>query len=157
MKLIVQYISILLLFWSCNVSKQATNSPIEEKTKLIISYNQTSGLSQETPEYTIELYSNMQMYLTATKNLDKQGKFMRTLSEKEFNQIIEAFNNAKFFKFEAEYTSSETDLPTRYLYFSYNGKEKKVIDYQNAPEKLTELEYLMQSFLDRVGWEKMTW
>ncbi len=149
---------IILFLLSCGTQKQITQStPIEEDTKLMVSYYQTSSYSKTTPEYTIELYSNRQMYLTATKNLDKEGKFMRTLPANEFNEVIKAFAEADFFKFKDEYSSLITDLPTRYLYFSYKGQEKKVKDYYDAPEKLKELELLMQSFLDRVGWEKMSW
>ena len=158
MKQKLPFLIIILFLFSCGTQKQTTQMPvIEEETTLLISYYQTSGYSKETPEYTIELFSNRQMYLTATKNLDKEGKFMRTLPEKEFNMIINTFNDAKFFRFEDEYTSTMTDLPTRYLYFSHNGKEKKVKDYYGAPDKIKELEYLMQSFLDRIGWEKMSW
>ncbi len=151
------FITVFFLF-SCGTQKKVTqNTSIEEDTKLLISYHQVSGYSKTVPEYTIELYSNRQMYLTAKKNLDKQGKYMRTLPSDEFDEVIKTFVDADFFKFKDEYTSDMTDLPTRYLYFSYNGQEKKVKDYYEAPEKLKELEFLMRSFLDRVGWEKMSW
>ncbi len=128
-----------------------------EKATLVISYYQTSGYSPTAPEYTIELFSNKQMYLNGKRNLDKTGKYMRTLSEKEYNQLIQAFIDANFFKFEDEYTAEITDLPTRYLYFSSNGQEKKIRDYYGAPEEIRQLEYNLQSFLDRVGWEKLSW
>lgn len=157
MKTLFTYFTILLL-WSCGTTKQNTNlESISDETKLVISYNQTSGYNKETPEYKLELHSNRQMYLTAIKNIDKEGKYLRTLSEKEYNQVVASFNDAHFFKFEDEYTSTMTDLPTRYIYFTDNSKEKKIRDYYGAPEELKELEYLMQSFLDRVGWEKMSW
>ena len=150
-------LSIFLLL-SCGTQKSATNvNSHEDETVLVISYNQTSGYSKINPVYKIELYSNRQMYLTATKNLNKEGKYLRTISEKEYKQVITSFNSANFFDFEDEYTSTITDLPTHYLYFKSNGKEKKVKNYYGAPEELKELEYLMQSFLDRVGWEKMSW
>ncbi len=157
MKRAIFLIIAFIGFISCNTQKKAASTTPDETTKLVVSYDQTPGMSKETPEYTIELYSNRQMYLTAKKNLDKEGKYLRTLTQNEYNQIITAFNNANFFKFQDEYTSPSTDLPTRYLFFSNNGKEKKVKDYDGAPDQLKELELLIQSFLDRVGWEKMSW
>jgi hypothetical protein len=123
----------------------------------VISYYQTPGFSPEAPEYKIDLYNNRQMFLDAKKNLDKNGKYMRTLSDKEYSQLVDAFRDADFFKFKAEYTANITDLPTRYITFSYKGEEKKIKDYYGAPEELKELEFMLQSFLDRVGWEKMQW
>lgn len=148
---------IMLFLSSCGINKSTTSDTLNEETKLLVSYYQTPGFSHDAPEYKLELYSNRQMHLTATKNLDKEGKYLRTLLEKEFNQVINAFDEANFFKFQDEYTSTMTDLPTRYLYFSHNGKEKQVRDYYGAPNEIKELEFLMQSFLDRVGWEKMSW
>ena len=157
MKGIIKIIILFLLFWSCSSQKQTTNDALEEKTRLIISYSQLSDSISDFSEYTLELYSNRQMYLTASKNMDKKGKYMRTLSEKESNQVIKSFTDANFFKFQSEYLSSVANQPIHLLYFSYNGTEKKVKFYDGSNENLTELEYLMQSFLDRVGWEKMSW
>lgn len=157
MKRILYFLAMIFLLFSCGTQKQIKKDvSLEDETKLLISYNQTSDKGNS-PEYTIELFSNRQMYLTASKNLDKEGKYMRVLPEKEFNQIIDAFIDSKFFSFKDEYISDTTDLLTRYLYFSYNGKEKKVKNYYGAPQKLNDLELFMQSFLDRVGWEKMSW
>ena len=157
MKSIIQIITLSLLIWSCSSQKQTATNSLEEKTKLVISYSQLNDSISDLPEYTIELYSNRQMYLTASKNMDKQGKYMRTLSEKESDQVIKSFIDANFFKFQSEYTRSIEKQPSHILYFSYNGNEKKVKFYDGSNEYLTELEYLMQSFLDRVGWEKMSW
>jgi len=156
-QLIFLTFTVVLLF-SCGTTKQSSQySKLNEEATLVVSYYQTSGLSKQVPEYRIELYSNHQMHLTAIKNLDKEGKFLRSISDKEYEQVIKSFIESNFFKLNNEYTSESLDLPTRYLFFSHNGKEKKIKDYDNTPEDLKELEFLMQSFLDRVGWEKMAW
>lgn len=147
----------MFLFSSCGTQKKAQqNILLDDETKLIISYHQTTGYGNN-PEYKIELFSNRQMFLTASKNLDKEGKFMRLLSEKEYSEIINTFSSSSFFSFKDEYTSEMLDLPTRYIYFSHDGKEKKIKDYYGSPEELKELEFLVRSFLDRVGWEKLSW
>jgi hypothetical protein len=143
---------------SCHFNKKAADTGVEEsKSSLTIAYYQIPGNNALEPEYSIELFSNKQMVLEAKKNLDKSGKYIRTLSTQEYNQLLQTFVDADFFKFNTEYTDTVSNLPTRYLYFSYQGQEKKVKDYVGAPETLTQLEYSIQSFLDRVGWEKMSW
>lgn len=149
---------VALLATACGTQKKTTHRSDEAKNpELIISYYQTPGFSPEAPEYKIDLYDNKQMFLDAKKNLDKKGKYMRTLSEKEYQQLVEAFEAANFYDFDDEYTANITDLPTRYITFSYKGQSKKIKDYYGAPDELKELEFMIQSFLDRVGWEKMQW
>jgi hypothetical protein len=158
MQKIATIIFAIVLMVSCGTTKKAaTNTPADEKASIVISYYQTTGYSPTAPEYTIELYSNKQMYLDGKKNLDKTGKYMRVLSDKEFSQLVQAFVDADFFSLKDEYTAEITDLPTRYVFFAYNGQEKKIRDYYGAPENLKALEYSIQSFLDRVGWEKLSW
>ncbi|MDA3891428.1 MAG: DUF6438 domain-containing protein [Salinivirgaceae bacterium] len=149
---------VALVIFSCKTqTKVVSSSNIEEEAKLIISYNQTCENSTESPEFKIELFTNKQMYLTAIKNLDKEGKFMRMLSEKEYNKVINSFSEARFFKFDNSYIVDQSNESIKYLFFDSNGKQKTVSHQSIVPEGLKELEYMMQSFLDRVGWEKMSW
>lgn len=159
MKALFYGLALIIIFSSCKTNKNIPDatSQLDQKATLIISYSQTSGYSKDVPEYKMELFSNRQMYLTAIKNLDKNGKYLRTLSQKEYENVIKSFTDSDFFKFQNEYTSESLDLPTRYISFNFDKNEKTIKDYEGAPEALKELEYLMQSFLDRVGWEKMSW
>ncbi len=150
-------ILLFTFFTGCKNMQTASTDKVDEKAKVVISYYQTSGYSPVAPEYKIELYSNKQMYLTATKNLDKEGKFIRTLTKEEYKQLIDAFTDASFFDFEDEYTDNITDLPTRYIQFAHKGQSKKIKDYYGAPEELKALELMVRSYLDRIGWSKMTW
>lgn len=156
----LKYLAAFTLFMTFLVGCKTTNNVANndnEKASLVISYYQTPGYSKTAPEYTIELYSNRQMHLIATKNLDKEGKYIRRLTKEEYKQLVDAFVDADFFDFKDEYTDNITDLPTRYISFTHNGKSKKIKDYYGAPEKLGELELMVRSYLDRVGWSKMTW
>lgn len=154
--LYILFVSFIML--ACKTQKNAgSSSTSSEETKLLISYEQTSETNGKSAEYKIELYSNRQMYLNAIKNLDKSGKYMRTVSEKEFNNILASFNKADFFSFNNEYFTDSSDTPVKYLYYTYSGKEKKVKHNVGAPDELTELDFMVQSFLDRVGWEKLAW
>lgn len=156
-KYFIMLVLVFASFASCKTKQTAIDDNGNEKVTLVISYYQTPGYSKTAPEYTIELFSNRQMHLTATKNLDKEGKYMRRLTKEEYKYLIEAFVDADFFDLKDEYTDNITDLPTRYISFSHDGKSKKIKDYYGAPEKLGELELMVRSYLDRVGWSKMTW
>lgn len=142
---------------SCNSNKSIGSDDLGDETKLLIAFEQINSDGGNNPDFKIELYSNKQMYLTANKNIDKTGKYLRTVQNKEFNNILEVFTAANFSEFKDEYTSEPSATPIKTLYYYHNGKEKKVKYSVGEPEKINELELLMQSFLDRVGWEKMSW
>lgn len=152
------FILILIVATGCISNKLAFQKDNPNAgSKLVISYQHADTTNPKAPEYTVELYSNKQMFLYAKKNLDKSGKYMRSLSKAEYEQAVETFIKMDFFKFDAESCPSELEQPAKYLFFAYQGNEKKIKVCHDSPEGLKELEFSIQSFLDRVGWEKLTW
>lgn len=157
---IVSIKNILALFLSLHlflitgcVSNDVVKNGTGEGVRVIYMYK-TPCYGNTCASYELELLDNRTMYLIPREMMSFEGRYKRILSEAEYKQLVNAFINVDFFKFEKEYMSSTLDLPTTYLSFSYKGNELKVKDYAGGPEELTELEYMMMSFLDRVGWEK---
>lgn len=161
MKLNKIFLLSILLFavviTGCKSTQVINNIEDNGAAKIVISFQQGPGFSPLSPVYTIEVYNNFQMFLSAEKNLAIEGRYMRTLTKEEYKQLINAFVDASFFDFEDEYTSTITDLPTQYISFFYEGKSKVIKDYHGAPNSLGELELMVRSYLDRVGWSKMSW
>ncbi len=152
------FILILTVVTGCITNKQSSDKESPgSSSKLVISYQHSDSSNSQIPDYTVELYSNKQMFLYAKKNLDKSGKYMRSLSKSEYDQLIEAFLHMGFFKIEVATCPSAADHLAKYLFFAYQGNERKIKWCNDSSEALNELEYSIQSFLDRVGWEKLTW
>lgn len=157
MKKLGYIVLILLAMVACKTQKQTPSSNIDDETTLLVSYEQSNSQSGNVAEYKLEVYSNKQMYLTAIKNLDKNGKYMRTVSDEEMKLIAKNFMEAGFFNLKNEYISEPSENTLKSLYFSNQENTKKVNYNTTAPEELTELEFFMQSYLDRVGWVKLAW
>ena len=137
----------------CSSQKEVINGT--GKGNPIIILLKTSCFGNQCSAYEMQLLDNRVMLLNAMKNMDKNGHYKRLLSKAEYQQLLNTFIESHFFDFQDEYTAEITDLPSVYLTFNYLGKTKKVRDYYGAPESLKELELMVQSFLDRVGWEKV--
>lgn len=146
---------ITLVFTGCKSTETSIGQENEIAT-IVISYEQKASSAPHAPEYKMDVYSNKQMFLNALKNLDKSGKYMRTLSTEEYNQLIKAFSEASFFSYKDEYISDASNS-LRSLTFNQNNKSKTITVDKSAPENLKELELNVQSYLDRVGWSKMSW
>jgi hypothetical protein len=92
------------------------------------------------PEYEIEIHGDGKVFYTGKKNVEKLGSHEFKISEKEIDELLKEFENAKFWDMKDEYTAKVTDLPTIYISCSYNGKVKKITDYYGAPAELKMLE-----------------
>jgi len=146
-------ISFLLGFSACKSQKEVFNGT--GKGFPIIVLLKTSCFGNQCPAYEMQLLDNRVMLLDARKNMDKSGKYHLVLTKEDFQFVVNAFIDSHFFDFQDEYVADITDLPSMYLTFNFEGKSKKVRDYYGAPESLKELELIVQSYLDRVGWQKV--
>ena len=77
------------------------------------------------------------------------------LDKQKFRELQLAFLNSDFFEMEDVYSAQIMDLQSTYLYFSYNGKEKKILDYYNSPEVLKELAKMMEELNEQKDWKKV--
>ncbi len=82
------------------------------------------------------------------------GEFTAIVPEERYNALLEQFKNANFFAFEKAYRAAVSDLPTTYLFFSHEGKSKKIMDYYGAPESLKTLENLVADLVNELEWVK---
>ena len=151
------YVTLAIAFISCNTTKKmgitdAAAPTVADKT-IVISMKKTMCYGQ-CPVYEIEIYNDHTAKYIGEKNVDNVGEFIATLPEERYNTILQQFKNASFFEFEKEYRAAVSDLPTTYLFFSYEGKSKKVMDYYGAPKSLKALEKMVVELVNELKWEK---
>ena len=65
-----------------------------------------------------------------------------------FSRLIEA----DLYQYEREYTDNVTDLPTTYLTFEHEGKQKKIKLYYGYPEELGTIVEQLQEVALTKGW-----
>lgn len=105
------------------------------------------------PVFTLEVYENGLILYDGKMFVPLSGKYSGKVSKKELEELQNKFLENGFFDFEDFYKAQVLDLQTTYIFFSYNGKEKKIRDYSNPPEKLKELEELLSGLIDSVKWK----
>ena len=147
MKNMLILICMILLF-SCRASKE------EVDTSVVISMQKTKCFGA-CPVYTIDIYESGVVYFNGRENVDKLGEFKIKLSRKELQRLINIFNDYEFFNFEDRYVTDAKDLPTTYIYFSHNGRRKRVMDYDGAPPELKKLENEVAQLIRIPKWKQM--
>ncbi len=142
------YITVLLVFCSCAATKNYTQDDI------LFSMKKTSCYGP-CPVYEMKIYKNGFVKLTAEEHLDLKGEFYTKLPGSKVKTLVSKFEEAGFFEMEGQYTSIIKDLPTTWVYFSNEGRQKKIKDYDGAPESLRDLEKELSSLLESEDWKKL--
>ena len=152
------YVTLTIAFISCHTTKKMSTTDtaalaVTDKA-IVISMKKTMCYGQ-CPVYEVEIYNDLMAKYKGEKNVDNVGEFIATVPEERYNTLLEQFKNARFFEFKKEYRAPVSDLPTTYLFFSYEGKSKKVMDYYGAPESLKALENLVAELVNELEWKKL--
>lgn len=168
----ILYSSFLFLLAPCNGSKKAAStsnstsvtatSETNTSPKTQNDLKTVSIIYRKTPCFgtcaaftlTINGSSNSMTY-KGDLNVEKIGNYEKNISDEELTKLVNAFDKKKFFGFKDGYTTPATDIPSKLITYSINGKTKKVEDQQNAPPELKELEKLLDEITDSNGWKKV--
>ena len=126
------YFFLIFIFASCN-----TISDINTKEPLITL--QRTACFGECPIYKFEIYSSGDCIYYGEKFVDKIGEYKFYLKKDDIDKIISKAKEINFKNMDDKYTSYITDLPTTYIKI----KNKKIIDYSDAPKELRDIEKLI--------------
>jgi len=102
----------------------------------------------------MKIYKNGFVKLTAEEHLDLKGEFYTKLPGSKVKTLVSKFKEVGFFEMEGQYTSITKDLPTTWIYFTNEGRQKRIKDYDGAPESLKDLENELSSLLESEDWKK---
>ena len=141
------YLLAILLLYSCAATKNYTQDDILLSMK-------KSGCYGPCPVYKMKIYTNGFVTLIAEEHLDLQVEYYAKLPGSTVKALVSKFNEAGFFEMEGQYTSIIKDLPTTWIYFSNEGRQKRIKDYDGAPESLKELENELSLLLESEDWKK---
>lgn len=106
------------------------------------------------PDYDVTIKGNGEATFEGRQHAPRKGNYQLILDAEKTKTLFDAFANADFWAFEDEYTSNISDMPTTFISFSHEGQSKKIRDYYGAPQRLKDLEKLVEEIVEREGWEK---
>ncbi len=169
---------ILLLILSCfnTIACQSkTNTPqgnstqtaeivfvpeIDDVEDVVITLERTMCLG-ECPVYSLTIYGNGLVMYKGEKYVGVVGQKTTTLSQRQVEQLVEAFYRTNYFSLKDSYEYKEmadgvtltvTDLPWTYTSIEVDGTYKRVENYFGGPDKLAELENLIDEVVNSQQW-----
>ncbi|MEO7674247.1 MAG: DUF6438 domain-containing protein [Pyrinomonadaceae bacterium] len=131
---------LLLIFASCSEIKAQQKSD----AKILITI-QREACFGSCPIYSAQIYDDGTVIYNGKDNVGVIGEKRYKISQNKVKELIEAFGKIKYFSLKNKYEADEkgmsvTDLPMTTTSISFEGKQKKVINYYGAPKELEELE-----------------
>ena len=144
-------IILFLVVVPCAFSCKNQNLPAED---VLISLEKTACFGT-CPAYKLEIFASGLVLFNGISNHEMIGKHKSQLDPQTLREVIEKFKSSSFFNFKNSYTGDVQDLPTTYLFFKDNGREKMVQDYYRAPSALKDLEKLVEDLIPVLRWKKI--
>lgn len=144
----LRILSVLFFLTGCSITQQTQNANV------VISVQKLPCMGN-CPVYKLTIYSNRLVIFEGKENVSKIGTYTMKLNKQKFSDLQMAFLNSGFFEMEDVYSAQIMDLQSTYLFFSYNGKEKKILDYYNGPVVLKELVKMIEDLYEQKEWKKV--
>ncbi len=144
----MKYLFILfvaLLFTGCFATKTL------DESKLVMSLEKLQCLGS-CPIYKLSIFNNRTALFEGYRFTRMDGKFKTIISKEKYEDMIKHFQEAGFFEMKDVYTANIMDGQSIYVYFNYDGREKKILDYFKPPAKLKELEKMMEDLILTENW-----
>ncbi len=105
------------------------------------------------PVFTMTVYDNRWVKYEGERFTQKEGIHYKRLDQLRYEQLIQAFENAKLSQFKRVYPATVQDLPTvRIIYYDAANNIQEVMGKDNRPEKVVELEELLDAVATAGGW-----
>lgn len=99
------------------------------------------------PVYNLKIDQAGNGIFKGVENTGHVGLFTFRLKKDEIADLHSAFGQAGFFELKNRYYQNVTDLPTIYLSYRFEGREKKIMDYYGAPRELKNLEKQIEALV----------
>ena len=144
------FIVFVTLFVSCKQNKPITeSSSLVEKNDTTLSKESVFITMERTPcfgqcpSYKITIFNTGNVVYEGLAFTKKEGRYIKKLTQKQLSEIQAQIKIIKLFELEDKYDSRITDIPSTYLYVIYQGKKKKILDRDGAPNELKRFEKLI--------------
>jgi hypothetical protein len=112
------------------------------------------------PVYTLAVYADGRVVYNGTDHVEVTGEQTGSISTKQVQQLVDAFQAADYFNLKDEYKAPVTDLPTSISSFTQDGQTKTISNYggclegspDKAPQALCDLPDLVDQVTNSSQW-----
>ena len=103
----------------------------------------------ECPAYTVKIFNSGKVIYKGEKFVPLEGVKEFSLNDEDLKLIKESIEKTNLFSLKDKYYKELTDRPTTYITYYQNDQTKEIFDYYGAPQKLKEMEQLIEDTIFR--------
>ena len=104
------------------------------------------------PVFELKIYHGGYTTFIGEQNTEKIGLYDKTLSSKEYKNLIKAFKDLDFAKYPDQFESRIPDLPMINI-GCHDGKQYRVVSgKEDRPEDLMQVQFLLEKIVDNSNW-----
>lgn len=155
-KILMRLLLPLLLASTLLVAACSSSQPkidLNEKNPVI--YFARTQCFGSCPAYKLTMKGNGTASYEGLANVEKIGYYEATISKDDILELVKGFESIKFFELKDEYDGPVTDIPTRTVTYTLNGKTKSVMDRFQTPQELRDLERRIDEIAEKLSWKKI--
>lgn len=152
--------AILLLALAMSACKNTPRQQTQDHTPDISRFQESyiimerMGCPKGCPVDVIKLFGTGKVEYIGKKNVDKIGKYSKSLNAREVDHIFNEYECAGYFDYREEYLCGR-EAETILLTWKHRGWEKTIKDCEAAPPGLKKLQKLCMEVIESEGWEKI--
>ena len=104
------------------------------------------------PAYKLTIYGDGKIVYDGKYFVKTKGVQNSQIPTDKVKGLVDEFYKIDYFSLQDKYYAPVTDLPTTTTAITIDGKTKKVVNYYGAPEKLSELENIIDEITNSKKW-----
>ena len=144
-------ITFAMVFMASTCVSTKTGTNLEELTKVIeMSKGPCFG---RCPVFKFTVYENGLASYEGEQFTDRLGIYVKTLSQGEFKELVDAFKDANMWQFKDVYRGNIPDLQTVTIVYHEGNDSKSVMGKDGRPDAIMDLEERMDQIVNAEGWE----
>jgi hypothetical protein len=143
------WLSITLLLFACKTTERKGNQAVEKHDIALL---EKTGCLGTCPVYKIAIISDKTFQFIGHAHVAKIGEYIDTLTEKEFQNIVDAISDERFFLLDSMYMEPIMDIPTTYIVTQINNYTKRISCNMDPPKAFKLVEEAIKIPLTKRGW-----
>lgn len=114
------------------------------------------GRGSTSPVMELRIYADGRAEYIGTAHVERLGTFYRRLTAAELADLNARFDNNGFWGLRDVYQGDIQDVGGTYVTYTKNGRSKQILDRQNAPPALRQIEMAMDQLVSSGEWKPNT-
>ena len=156
-------VSVILISASCKSSKTATDTvstdtqprEVAAEAQLLVSLKRTPCYGK-CPMYRISIKDNGELVYEGKRFVERLGTYEALLTSVDVENIKKKVAEADYFILQDAYDVPISDFPTCVTSVNLDGKDKSIMNKQNAPAALISFEKYIDSLIEGLELKKVS-